>query len=101
MILVVCDGNIVGSGNDQPTPHIVLDILGVDPNLNPEPLSFVSLGEGAWQHNMGKVYCTLGCTSAWVTSCVISWLSRSASRRRDHALATKESETRKWSLCTF
>ena len=56
LILVVCDGNIVGSGNDRPTPRIVLDILGVDPNLDPEPLSFVSLGEGARQHNMGKVY---------------------------------------------
>jgi len=56
LILVVCDGNIVGSGNDRPTPRIVLDILGVDPNLEPEPLSFVSLGEGARQHNMGKVY---------------------------------------------
>ena len=35
---------------------IVLDILGAGPNLDPEPLSFVSLGEGAKQHNMGKVY---------------------------------------------
>ncbi|KAG1844383.1 chitin synthase-domain-containing protein [Suillus subluteus] len=56
LILVICDGNIVGSGNDRPTPRIVLDILGADPNLNLEPLSFVSLGEGARQHNMGKVY---------------------------------------------
>ncbi len=47
---------IVGSGNDRPTPRIVLDILGADPNLDPEPLSFQSLGEGAKQHNMGKVY---------------------------------------------
>ncbi|KAG9310142.1 glycosyltransferase family 2 protein [Chiua virens] len=56
LILVICDGNIVGSGNDRPTPRIVLDIVGADPNLDPEPLSFVSLGEGARQHNMGKVY---------------------------------------------
>ncbi|KAF8119292.1 chitin synthase-domain-containing protein [Boletus edulis] len=56
LILVICDGNIVGSGNDRPTPRIVLDILGVDSNLDPEPLSFVSLGKGARQHNMGKVY---------------------------------------------
>ncbi|KAG7096112.1 hypothetical protein E1B28_006786 [Marasmius oreades] len=56
LLLVVCDGMIVGSGNDRPTPRIVLDILGADPNLDPEPLSFVSLGEGAKQHNMGKVY---------------------------------------------
>lgn len=56
LILIVCDGNIVGSGNDRPTPRIVLDILGADPNLDPEPLSFVSIGEGARQHNMAKVY---------------------------------------------
>ncbi|TFK68107.1 hypothetical protein BDN72DRAFT_879221 [Pluteus cervinus] len=56
LIVVICDGMIVGSGNEKPTPRIVLDILGSDPNLDPEPLSFVSLGEGARQHNMGKVY---------------------------------------------
>ncbi|KAI6152562.1 glycosyltransferase family 2 protein [Pisolithus tinctorius] len=56
LIFIVCDGNIVGSGNDRPTPHIVLDILGADPNLDPEPLSFVSISEGAGQHNMAKVY---------------------------------------------
>jgi chitin synthase len=56
LLVVICDGMIVGSGNDQPTPRIVLDILGADPNLDPEPLSFASLGEGAKQHNMGKVY---------------------------------------------
>ena len=56
LIFVICDGNIVGSGNDRPTPRIVLDILGADANMDPEPLSFLSLGEGAKQHNMGKVY---------------------------------------------
>ncbi|KDQ56608.1 glycosyltransferase family 2 protein [Jaapia argillacea MUCL 33604] len=56
LLLVICDGMIVGSGNDRPTPRIVLDILGADPNQDPEPLSFLSLGEGAKQHNMGKVY---------------------------------------------
>ncbi|KAF7347345.1 Glycosyltransferase family 2 protein [Mycena venus] len=56
LLLIICDGMIVGSGNDRPTPRIVLDILGADPNLDPEPLSFLSLGEGAKQHNMGKVY---------------------------------------------
>ncbi|KAK7008446.1 hypothetical protein R3P38DRAFT_2413230, partial [Favolaschia claudopus] len=41
-----CDGMIFGSGNDRPTPHIVLDILGADPNLDHEFLSPLSLGEG-------------------------------------------------------
>ncbi|TFK50010.1 glycosyltransferase family 2 protein [Heliocybe sulcata] len=56
LLIVLCDGMIVGSGNDRPTPRIVLDILGADTNQDPEPLSFLSLGEGAKQHNMGKVY---------------------------------------------
>ncbi|KAF8978607.1 hypothetical protein BGZ46_006282 [Entomortierella lignicola] len=56
LLFVVADGMIIGSGNDRPTPRIVLDILGVDPNVDPEPLSFLSLGEGNKQHNMGKVY---------------------------------------------
>jgi chitin synthase len=53
--VVICDGMIVGSGNDHPTLCIILDILDADPSLDPEPLSFVSLGEGARQHNMGNV----------------------------------------------
>ena len=56
LLFIVCDGMIVGAGNDKPTPRLVLDILGVDPNIDPEPLSFQSLGEGNKQHNMGKVY---------------------------------------------
>lgn len=56
LLVVICDGMIIGSGNDRPTPRIVLDILGSDPNLDPEALSFLSLGNGAKQHNMGKVY---------------------------------------------
>jgi chitin synthase len=59
LLLIVCDGNIQGSGNDKTTPAIVLDILGVDPHTNPDPLSFQSLGEGSKQHNMGKVYAGL------------------------------------------
>ncbi|KAI8618859.1 chitin synthase-domain-containing protein [Chytriomyces sp. MP71] len=56
LIFVVADGMIIGSGNDRPTPRIVLDILGVDPLVDPDLLSFESLGEGDKQHNMGKVY---------------------------------------------
>ena len=48
---------IVGSGNDRPTPQIVLDILGVDVEEDETiASSFLSLGEGDKQHNMGKVY---------------------------------------------
>ncbi|KAK7469967.1 hypothetical protein VKT23_001403 [Stygiomarasmius scandens] len=56
LIFIICDGNITGSGNDRTTPRIVLDILGVDPNLDPEPLLFKSVGEGARALNYGKVY---------------------------------------------
>ncbi|KAF4587542.1 class V chitin synthase [Ophiocordyceps camponoti-floridani] len=56
LLVVVCDGMIVGQGNDRPTPRIVLDILGVSESVDPEPLSFESLGEGQKQHNMGRVY---------------------------------------------
>lgn len=59
LLLIVCDGNIKGYGNEKSTPAIVLDILGVDPYADPEPLSFQSLGEGSKQHNMGKVYAGL------------------------------------------
>ncbi|EEP81670.1 chitin synthase 6 [Uncinocarpus reesii 1704] len=56
LLVVICDGMIIGQGNDRPTPRIVLDILGVPDTVDPEPLSFESLGEGMRQHNMGKVY---------------------------------------------
>lgn len=56
LLFIICDGNIIGSGNDRTTPRIVLDILGVDPKLDPEPLLFKSIGEGSKQLNYGKVY---------------------------------------------
>jgi len=56
LIFVICDGLIIGSGNDKPTSRIVLDIIGVDPKLDPEPLLFKSVGEGSRAINYGKVY---------------------------------------------
>ncbi|KAF4619536.1 hypothetical protein D9613_004681 [Agrocybe pediades] len=56
LIFIICDGNIIGSGNDRTTPRIVLDILGVDPGLDPEPLLFKSIGEGSKAINYAKVY---------------------------------------------
>ena len=56
LLVIICDGMIIGQGNDKPTPRIVLDILGVPESTDPEPLSFESLGEGQRQHNMGKCY---------------------------------------------
>ncbi|MCJ1313919.1 hypothetical protein MMC25_007599 [Agyrium rufum] len=56
LIFVICDGMIVGGGNDRPTPKIVLDILGVDPKMDPPALPFRSVGQGSDQLNYGKVY---------------------------------------------
>jgi chitin synthase len=56
LICVICDGMIVGAGNDRPTPKIVLDILGVDPKMDPPALPFKSVGESSEQLNYGKVY---------------------------------------------
>jgi chitin synthase len=56
LICVICDGMIVGGGNDRPTPKIVLDILGVDPKNDPPALEFKSVGAGSEQLNYGKVY---------------------------------------------
>ena len=56
LICVVCDGMIVGGGNDRPTPKIVLDILGVDPKIDPPALPFRAVGQANEQLNYGKVY---------------------------------------------
>lgn len=56
LICVICDGMIVGGGNDRPTPKIVLDILGVDPKIDPPALPFHSVGQSSEQLNYGKVY---------------------------------------------
>jgi chitin synthase len=56
LIVVICDGMVIGAGNEKTTPAIVLGVLGHDGSQEPEALSFFSLGEGSKQHNMGKVY---------------------------------------------
>lgn len=56
LIFVICDGMIVGGGNDRPTPKIVLDVLGVDPKIDPPALPLKSIGQGSEQLNYGKVY---------------------------------------------
>lgn len=56
LLLIICDGMIVGAGNDRPTPRIVLDILGAPRDVDPPALSCEALGEGMQQHNMAKAY---------------------------------------------
>ncbi|RXW18316.1 hypothetical protein EST38_g7538 [Candolleomyces aberdarensis] len=93
LLLIICDGMIVGSGNDRPTPRIVLDILGADPNLDPEPLSFVSLGEGAKQHNMGKVYSGLyECSGHVVPYLVVAKVGKPTERSRPGNRGKRDSQ---------
>lgn len=70
LLFVVCDGMIVGGGNERPTPQIVLDILGVDPKIDPPALPFLSVGEGSNKLNYGKVYSGLyeyeGCVVPYI-----------------------------------
>lgn len=79
LLLLIADGMIIGSGNDKPTPQILLDILGHNYDLGSnnsngggdddddddedkddvdttEPFMFKSIGEGSQQLNYGKVY---------------------------------------------
>lgn len=93
LIFVICDGMIVGSGNDRPTPRIVLDILGADPNLDPEPLSFHSLGEGVKQHNMGKVYSGLyECAGHVVPYVVLVKMGKPTERQRPGNRGKRDSQ---------
>jgi chitin synthase len=93
LLFIICDGMIVGSGNDRPTPRIVLDILGADPNLDPEPLSFHSLGEGAKQHNMGKVYSGLyECAGHVVPYLVLAKMGKPTERQRPGNRGKRDSQ---------
>ncbi|ORE08046.1 chitin synthase [Rhizopus microsporus var. microsporus] len=56
LLFIIADGMIMGSGNDRPTPRIVLDVLGYNMANEPEPRMFKSVGEGSKQLNYGKVY---------------------------------------------
>jgi cellulose synthase/poly-beta-1,6-N-acetylglucosamine synthase-like glycosyltransferase len=116
LLFVICDGMIIGSGNDRPTPRIVLDILGADPALDPEPLSFQSLGEGSKQHNMVRPFlrtrgtllipylryrprCIPVCMNMLDMSFHTLSSSRSASRQSALVLEIAVNEILKWSLC--
>ena len=116
LLFIICDGNIIGSGNDRTTPRIVLDILGVDPKLDPEPLLFKSIGEGSRQINYGKVYSGLyefeGHVVPYVSQSqqlafsiddiLATWSSsRSENRLSAQSLAIAENVTVKYYSCTI
>lgn len=58
MILVICDGIIKGSGNDETTPDIVLGMMDdlTIPKEEVQPYSYVAVAQGSKRHNMAKVY---------------------------------------------
>lgn len=56
LLFLIADGMVKGSGNDKPTPELMLNILGVDPDLPSPALSYHSIASGSKQHNCAKVY---------------------------------------------
>ncbi|KAI8334150.1 chitin synthase-domain-containing protein [Choanephora cucurbitarum] len=93
LLFIICDGMIIGGGNDRPTPRIVLDILGVDPNIDPEALSFFSVGEGQKQHNMGKVYSGLyECRGHVVPYIVVSKVGKPTERQKPGNRGKRDSQ---------
>lgn len=93
LLFLICDGMIVGGGNDRPTPRIVLDILGVDPSIDPEPLSFFSVGEGQRQHNMAKVYSGLyECRGHVVPYIVLSKVGKPSERQKPGNRGKRDSQ---------
>ncbi|KAG2225658.1 hypothetical protein INT45_012130 [Circinella minor] len=93
LLFLVCDGMLVGSGNDRPTPRIVLDILGVDSNVDPEPLSFLSLGPGHKQHNMAKIYSGLyECSGHVVPYVVVVKVGNSSERQKPGNRGKRDSQ---------
>ncbi|KAI8327438.1 chitin synthase-domain-containing protein [Choanephora cucurbitarum] len=93
LLFIICDGMIIGGGNDRPTPRIVLDILGVDSYIDPEPLSFFSIGEGQKQHNMGKIYSGLyECQGHVVPYIVVSKVGKPSERQKPGNRGKRDSQ---------
>ncbi|KAJ3067286.1 hypothetical protein HDU98_009522 [Podochytrium sp. JEL0797] len=65
VLFVIADGIVQGSGNDQTTPDLLIDMIEVDerfrkddPRLGGEPemFSYVAIADGANRKNFAKVY---------------------------------------------
>ncbi|KAG0238319.1 Chitin synthase, class 3 [Actinomortierella wolfii] len=58
LIVVICDGMIVGAGNNMSTPDICLSMLQDDLIPRDEVMahSYVAIADGTKRHNMAKVY---------------------------------------------
>lgn len=57
LLFLICDGIITGSGNLKSTPDICIEMMELIPEFeNPQPMSYIAIGEGAKQNNTAKVY---------------------------------------------
>ncbi|KAI8895922.1 chitin synthase-domain-containing protein [Globomyces pollinis-pini] len=55
-LFIVADGLVTGSGNDIPTPEIILQVLDLEPDSQIRSDAFESIGEGELKINRGIVY---------------------------------------------
>ncbi|KAI7866136.1 chitin synthase [Spinellus fusiger] len=93
LLLIIADGMIMGSGNDRPTPRIVLDVLGYDTKNDPEPLMCKSIGEGSKQLNYGKVYSGLyECEGHVVPYVVIAKVGKASERAKPGNRGKRDSQ---------
>jgi len=58
LIVVICDGMIIGAGNNMSTPDICLSMMQDDlvPRDEVVAHSYVAIADGTKRHNMAKVY---------------------------------------------
>lgn len=56
LIMVIADGIIKGSENDQSTPDILLDLIERDETFEDEPMDYIALAAGEKRHNRAIVY---------------------------------------------
>lgn len=58
VLFVIADGNVTGSGNSKSTPDICRDLMDrKNPyEEDPDPCSYIAVGEGLKRHNMAQVY---------------------------------------------
>ncbi|KAF9942568.1 Chitin synthase, class 3 [Mortierella alpina] len=58
LIVVICDGMIIGAGNNMSTPEICLSMMHDDltPRDDVMAHSYVAIADGTKRHNMAKVY---------------------------------------------
>ncbi|KAI8853639.1 chitin synthase-domain-containing protein [Chytridium lagenaria] len=56
LLFVTADGIVTGSGNDKPTPEIILDFFGLKDLKGASSFAFESLGNGSKKLNYGKIF---------------------------------------------